>query len=152
MLPSCVLVSACTCQNRGGTCLRNLLSAFNLPSVEKGRPRGKTENHSDRGKVINHTVEKGVTNLSPISKNLPLFILFCKGSFAFSLPEAEREQPSRSWLHRFTCVCGRRSGVVYVWFNSYCLNTVGVDNFHFGFLGYLWGLRCREKCQHSFLT
>lgn len=63
MLPSVRL-----CQNRGGTCLRNLLSAFNLPSAEKGRQTERKKETTHRGKVINHAVEKGVTNLSPISK------------------------------------------------------------------------------------
>lgn len=95
---------------------------------------------------------KGGNKFIPNLKKTPIIHLVLQGFFAFSLPKADREQPSRSWLHWFTCVCGRRRRGVYVRFNFYCLNTVGVDNFHFGFFGYLWGLRCREKCQHSFLT
>lgn len=91
MLPS-VCVRACVCQNKSATCLCNLLSAFNLPSAEKGRLcEGEREDYSERERrhsvreSDNHSVNGAGEGpqVIPYLSFLPLLTLFRTASLLF---------------------------------------------------------------------
>jgi len=111
--------------------------------------RERARMHTQWEKVITVQWERADTKLSPISPSSHHSFCFARLLCFFPASGGKREQTSRSLLLWFTCVC---VWGVYVWFNFYCLNAVGVDDFHFGFLGYFGGRRCRQQCQDWFLT
>lgn len=91
MLPS-ACVRARVCQNKSATCLCNLLSAFNLPSAEKGRlSEGEREDYSERERrhsvreSDNHSVNGAGEGpeVIPYLSFLPLLTLFRTASLLF---------------------------------------------------------------------
>lgn len=118
-----VCMRARACQNKSATCLCNLLSAFNLPSAEKGRlSEGEREDYSEREREGTQW-EKVITTqwmargrglkLSPISPSSHYSLCFARLLY-FSLPLGERERASISCPLWFRCACVCVGGCVRV--------------------------------------